>query len=294
MPDSPSPNYAGGRKKRRKRRRRIFLVTLVSLYLIFVMFGGCADFLLLHPSKDPIATDGANRISIPVPGGAAVEVFTTRVNVAANAEPSAYLLILDGNAGRAEYAVFWGAEAAGGRAIEVWSPNYPGFGGSGGKAKLSTLAPAALAVYDALAAQAKGKPIAIWGASIGTTPALYVAAHRPVSALILTNPPPLRQLIMGHYGWWNLWLAAVPVSLSIPSELDSLANGPQVKCPALFVSAAEDSLVPPDYHRKVIDAYAGPKQVISAPGAGHNTPVNQAAPQAWQQGVDWLWKQVGL
>jgi len=28
--------------------------------------------------------------------------------------------------------------------------------------------------------------------------------------LILTNPPPLRQLIMGHYGWWNLWLAAAP------------------------------------------------------------------------------------
>jgi len=43
--------------------------------------------------------------------------------------------------------------------------------------------------------------------------ALSVAARRPVAGLVLQNPPPLRQLIMGHYGWWNLWLVAGAVVL---------------------------------------------------------------------------------
>jgi pimeloyl-ACP methyl ester carboxylesterase len=302
MSDSETPNPAGDRKRRRKRRRRVVLFTLLLTYLIFVMFGGCADFLLLHPTKDPIDTTGATRRMIDVPGGSQLEVFTTSPKlspatqpaVSKVEQPSAYLLIVDGNAGRAETAVFWGDVATGFRPVEVWAVNYPGFGGSPGKAKLSSLAPATLAAFDAIAAQANGKPIIIWGASIGTAPALYVAAHRPVAGLILTNPPPLRQLIMQHYGWWNLWLAAIPVSLSVPADLNSIANGAVAKCPALFISAADDEIVPASYHRKVFDAYAGPKQIVSVPGAGHNTPANQAAPQAWQQGIDWLWKQVGM
>ena len=53
----------------------------------------------------------------------------------------------------------------------------------------------------------------------------HVAANRPVAAIVLQNPPPLRQLILGHYGWWNLWLIATPVALGVPSELDSLNIG---------------------------------------------------------------------
>jgi pimeloyl-ACP methyl ester carboxylesterase len=289
MSQLAAPDPALAKKSRRKRRRRVVFITLVVLYFAVVMFGGCADVLLLHPSKDPIAADGAQRQLVPLFGGSEIEVFT----LPAKGEPQAYVMILDGNGGRAEKAVFWGFEASHGRNVEVWSPNYPGFGGSPGSARMTGLAPAALAAYDALAAKAKGKPIVIWGASIGSAPALYVAAHRPVSGLILTNPPPLRQLIMQRYGWWNLWLAAIPVSLGVPKELDSIANAAACKCPALFTSAQADTLVPPDYHRMIIDPYAGPKQVIVLPTAGHDTPVTQAAPQAWQQGIDWLWKQLG-
>jgi hypothetical protein len=40
-----------------------------------------------------------------------------------------------------------------------------------------------------------------------------VAANRPCAGLVLTNPPPLRNMILQRFGWWNLWLLATPVAL---------------------------------------------------------------------------------
>ena len=279
---------------RKRRGRRAAAGTLLLFgYFMMVTFGGCADRLLLFPTTDLIEAAGATRAEVSVPGRSAVEVFTRRANVPAGGEPAAYLLVLDGNGGRAEYAVFWGDDAARGRAVEVWSPNYPGYGSSAGPARLAGVAPAALAAFDAMHARAGGKPVVIWGASLGSTAALHVAARRPVAGLILTNPPPLRQIILQRHGWWNLWLLAIPVSLGVPADLDSLANAAAAKVPAVIVSADDDGVVPASYQQKVIDAYAGPKQVVRLPNAGHNTPASEANPQAWHAALDWLWAQAG-
>ena len=103
-----------------------------------------------------------------------------------------------------------------------------------------------------------------------------------------------KQLVLGRYGWWNLWLMALPVSWGIPSELDNLANAAKVTCPAVIVTAADDFTVPANYQQKVIDAYAGPKQLVGLPNAGHNTPAAQSNPQGWYAAIDWLWAQAGV
>lgn len=286
-----------GRPARTRRRLRVGGL-LLGVYLVTVMFGGCADTLLLYPTTGRIEAAGTTRVEVPVPGRPPIEVYTRRPTTTAGgepgtrAEPGAYLLVLDGNGGRAEHAVFWGDDAAGGRAVEVWSPNYPGYGGSAGPARLAGVGPAALAAYDALCRRAAGKPVVIWGASLGSTAALHVAARRPVAGLILTNPPPLRQLILQRHGWWNLWLAAVPVALGVPADLDSLANAAAVTVPAVFVAADADAIVPPAYQQLVIDAYAGPKQVVRLPNAGHDTPASEANPTAWRAALEWLWGRV--
>jgi pimeloyl-ACP methyl ester carboxylesterase len=256
------------------------------------LFGGCADRLMLYPSSEPIDLAGATRLEVPVAGRTPIEAFILQVNVPAGQEPEAFLLVLDGNGGRGELAVAWGRAAAGNRAVEVWSPNYPGYGQSPGKATLGGVAAAAVATYDAMAARAGGRPILVWGASMGSAAALHVAVSRPVAGLILTNPPPLRQLVMGRYGWWNLWLAATPVAMGIPRELDSLANAGQCRAPALFTSAGADGIVPADFQQRVIDAYAGPKHVLRLEQAGHNDPINVADPAGWRAGIDWLWQRV--
>ena len=167
--------------------------------------------------------------------------------------------------------------------------NYPGSGGSDGPARLGAVGPAALGAYDALK-QRGNRPVFIQGASFGTTAALCIAARRPVAGLILFNPPPLRQLILGQYGWWNLWLLAGPVAWRIPAELDSLANGAHSAAPAIFVRFGADDIVPPNYQRRVSNAYAGPKRMIDIPGAKHSDPLPREGAQQLADGVEWLWR----
>jgi fermentation-respiration switch protein FrsA (DUF1100 family) len=93
---------------------------------------------------------------------------------------------------------------------------------------------------------------------------------------MLHNPPPLRQLIRGQYGWWNLWLLAAPIAWGVPSELDSLANARIAHAPAFFVLSEDDEVVGHPYALAVRDAYAGPKRTFVLPGAKHNDPVPDA------------------
>ena len=194
-----------------------------------------------------------------------------------------------GNADRAEAAAYY-CGGLGDRPVEVWAVNYPGFGGSTGPARLKAIAPAALAAYDALAKHANGKPIFVSGRSLGTTAALHVAANRPVAGCVLCSPPPLRNLILGHYGWWNLWLIAGPVALSVPSDLDSLRNAPKVHRPGRLRRDGQRRLVPSKYQRKVSGAYAGEKRIVRLPKSGHNAVLDENENRQYEQALDWLWR----
>src|SRR5688572_11015602 len=247
------------------RRRRFALralLVLLPLYALVVTFGGCANRMLLHPSRHAIDAGDAVRLTFPH-NGRAIEIWSARSPaLAQNAEPRAFVLEFCGNATRAEEIAQFVAQRWQKHPVEVWVMNYPGFGGSEGRAELKTIAPSAMATYDELARRASGRPIFIEANSMGTVPALHVAAERPVAGLVLQNPPPLRRLILGRYGWWNLWLAAGPIALQIPKELNSLDTGRRARAPAVFLTGDADSLVPPKYQQLVIDAYAGPKRVI--------------------------------
>jgi hypothetical protein len=181
-------------------------------------------------------------------------------------------------------AAAWSA----GPAIELWGVNYPGYGGSTGPATLGAIGPAALVAYDALARQAGNRPIIVFGTSLGTTAALYLGATRPVAGLILQNPPALRQIVLGEYGWWNLWLLAGPVALRIPETLDSVANAHRTRAPGVFLMAGDDEIVPPKYQRLVVTAYAGRKQIIPLAGAHHNDPLSNNAVRQLNAGILWM------
>jgi pimeloyl-ACP methyl ester carboxylesterase len=253
-----------------------------------VFLGGLPDHLILFPSRNPIDPRGAVRRMVPFQNGQ-LEVWTARSQLAQNTgHTDVYVLRSYGNADRAERWVAAEAEMWNKRAVEIWGMNYPGFGGSTGPAKLARAAPAALTAFDALRGEASDRPIVLFGASLGTTAALYVAAHRSVAGLILHNPPALRQMILRQFGWWNLWLLAGPIAMQIPRELDSLANAKASRAPAIFLLAEKDEVVAPRYHRLVVDAYAGDKRVIMLRGANHNTPIEGAALADFYKTLDWL------
>jgi len=242
-----------------------------------MFFGHLPDHLILFPTKAPINAGGAVRKTIPFENGQ-LEVWIARSQLArSKANADIYLLRFYGNADRAERWPAKEAEMWNDRAVEIWGMNYPGFGGSTGPAQLSKIGPAALTTFDELRTHAGDRPIVPFGTSIGTTAALHLATQRPVAGLILQNPVPLGEMILRRFGWWNLWLLAGPVALQIPKDLDSIANAKAIRAPAIFALAEKDEVVPPRYHRLVVDAYAGEKHVISLGGAYHNDPIEDSA-----------------
>lgn len=280
---------------RKNQSRRLLRVATRMSYgaLLMLLSGGCADRLILYPSAHALPTQGLQRREI-ASGKGIIEIWTSRSPGAmTGTEPAAFVLAFIGNASRAEFVAPMFAEDWGARPIEVWAVNYPGYGGSTGPALTASIAPTALAAYDALRAVAGNRPIFLDSQSIGGTAALHVAAHRPVAGCVLHNPPPLRQLILGRFGWWNLWILASIVARSVPVDLDTIANAKLVQTPAVFVRSDADEVVPPKFQHLVYDAYAGSKRLVHVPGAKHNERADGAAFLQEQAAMDWLWQVAG-
>lgn len=262
--------------------------TYLVLYLALITVAPLLDRLVLFPTTYRIDAGSAVRKPIPFERGE-LEIWTARSRLAQQrGQPDVYVLRFYGNADRADRWVADEAEMWNDRAVEVWGVNYPGFGGSTGPARLAQLGPAALAAFDAAKNQAGDRPVIVFGASIGTTTALHIAAQRKVAGVILHNPVALRQIILRQFGWWNLWLLAGPLAQKIPRDLDSIANAKAIRAPAIFLLAEKDEVIAPKYQRMVVEAYAGEKRVIQLAGAGHNDPLEGASIANFHHALDWL------
>src|SRR5262245_20824276 len=254
-----------------------------------MFFGRLPDYLILFPTRAPINAGGAVRKTIPFENGD-LEIWTAQSRRAQQqGRADLFILRFYGNADRADRWAAMEAEIWNDRAVEIWGMNYPGFGGSTRPARLVRIGPAAVATFDVLRREAAGGPVVAYGASIGVAAALHVAASRPeIAGLILHNPPPLREVVLRHFGWWNLWLLAGPVALQIPADLDCIANAKATRTPAIFLLADRDEIVPPRFHHLVVQAYAGEKRIIELRGAHHNDPVEGTALADLNDGLDWL------
>jgi uncharacterized protein len=279
-----------------------------------MFFGHLADHLILFPTKAPINAGPAVRKTIPFEKGE-LEIWMAQSQRARQqGRADVFILRFYGNADRADRWAAMEADMWNDRAVEIWGMNYPGFGGSTGPARLARIGPAAVAAFDELQRQVRIKsavesavpsgsssnpalrtahataPIVVYGASIGVTTALHVAASRPteIAGLILHNPPPLREVILRQFGWWNLWLVAGPVALQIPRDLDSIANARLSCAPAIFLLAEKDEIVAPRFHQLVVQAYAGEKRIIELHNAYHNDPIEGMALANLNDTLSWL------
>jgi pimeloyl-ACP methyl ester carboxylesterase len=266
----------------------VYLIAIPLVIWAVVSFGCDANTQVLcwsHETLDP----GIARQHLLKVEGRQVECWVARSPAASQHGPEGYVLFFVGQGDRADRYL---SDEAGWwpQPVEIWGMNYPGSGGSEGPAEITRVGPDALAVYDTVRKIAGDHPIFVEGGSLGTTVALCVAAARPVGGVILLNPPPLRQLIIGEYSWWNLGLISHYIANQIPADLDSIANASRATAPAVILSAGSDETVPPKYQRMVIDAYAGPKRIVEMPNRGHEDDLTEDAAKQLAAGKDWLWQ----
>src|SRR5437016_10228576 len=143
--------------------------------------------------------------------------------------------------------------------------DYPGYGGSGGRATEPALYAAAEAGYATLATRPGVDPqrIYVYGRSLGSAVAIYTAARRPVAGLILESPfTNAAAMAKYHYGLLPRFLLRL--------SLDNVANVRRVSCPILLFHGDADRLVPTAMGMAVAAAAAGPVEVVLIHGAGHN------------------------
>lgn len=261
-----------------------FRPALATTIAVTLAVSGCAHWLVLHPSQQPEPVGDQVRRAVPGPTGP-LEIWVEPAP--ASVSPALYVISFVGNASRAERPGIcrrarWPSEA-----VEVWSVNYPGFGGSAGDATLPAVERAAVFAHAAIRAEARGRPIIVCGNSIGTAAALRLADRLDVAGLVLRNPPPLAALITERHGWWNLWIAATLVVMQIPPGLDALQTARRARAPAVMLTSTDDRVVPSEFQQRVADAYAGPLRRVMMPGAGHNSPLGRHAP-AVDAALAWL------
>ena len=144
--------------------------------------------------------------------------------------------------------------------------DYPGYGGSAGRATEAGLYAAADAAYAMLAARPGVDPrrIYVYGRSLGSAVATYTAAHHPVAGLVLESPFTNARAMARH-------LYAILPWFTVTLQLDNLANVERIHCPMLVFHGDADRLVPTAMGLAVAAAAGGgPAEVVLIPGAGHN------------------------
>ena len=115
-------------------------------------------------------------------------------------------------------------------------------------------------LYDWLVETRGFKPedIIVNGFSIGTGPAVELAATRPVSGLVLECAFLSAPRIVTH-------IRILPVD-----PFPNLKKIRDVKCPVLAIHGTDDSVIPYSHGKKLFDLANEPKRFLSVDGADHN------------------------
>lgn len=109
----------------------------------------------------------------------------------------------------------------------------------------------------------RSKDIAVYGESLGTGVATYIAAKNPVCALILQSPfSSLTEIARYHYPW---------VFLTPWDKYDSLSRIKSIHAPILVIHGDQDRLIPYSNGLSLYNAANHPKELLTLKGKDHNT-----------------------
>ena len=144
--------------------------------------------------------------------------------------------------------------------FNVLAYDYEGYGTSEGSPGEQAAYDDEDAAYDYLTAALRISPdrIIVYGRSVGSGPAVHLAARKPAAGLILQSP----------------FVSAFRVLTRIPLlPFDKFPNYKEigkVRCPLLIIHGDSDTVIAPWHGRKLYELANEPKKYVPIPGANHN------------------------
>ena len=233
---------------------------------VCLLMGATQRSFLYFPQP---AADPTQQLVLPVAG--------TKVLVAHRPHPGPRALIYFG--GNAEDVSLTRADLA---ALlpdtALYLLHYRGYGGSEGTPSETAIRADAQALH-ALVAQ-RHSAITVVGRSLGTGPAVHLAATQPIQRLVLLVPfDSLLAVARSAMPW-------LPVDLLLQDRWDAAAEASRVRAPTTLVAAANDRVVPPRHAEALYRAFSrGVADLVVVTDLGHNAPILSTAAfrQALQQ-----------
>lgn len=164
------------------------------------------------------------------------------------------------------------------RGFNVFMPDYRGYGLSEGRPSLSGIEADIHAATRYLLGRAKedGRPIAIFGQSLGGAAVIYYAAHTSyksdIRALVIESAFASHRDIAREKlaGFWLTWPLSWPLSFTISDTYSPLAAVPNVSpIPLLLVYGDRDTIVPISHGERLYQTAQEPKEFWRMEGVGH-------------------------
>ncbi len=235
----------------------LYILVLTGLYafqrrLLFIpdtsvpdpVRAGLADVAVLHIPTDDGLSLLAWYVSPPRPDG-----FT--------------VLLLHGNAGNIAHRA-GRLRAMQERGWGVLLLEYRGYGGNAGSpTEMGLMLDARAGLAELRQRGVSPDRTLLWGESLGTGLAIWLAAEKPVAAVLLDGPyTSIVDAAQRQYPY-------VPVRALLKDRFDSLSRIGRVTAPILVMQGSLDRLVPPAMGRKLMAAANAPTELWVAEGVGH-------------------------
>ncbi|MFT4901532.1 MAG: pimeloyl-ACP methyl ester carboxylesterase [Lentimonas sp.] len=157
--------------------------------------------------------------------------------------------------------------------LSILAYDYPGYGTSSGTASEASVYAAADAVYH-YATETLGyapEAITLYGCSLGSGPACWLAERYPVGRLILEGAYSSTFRVMTH------------VKLLPWDKFDNLSRLPAIQCPVLLIHAMQDEVIPFSHALKNLAAIQAPKETLWIESAVHRNVLEIGGKAYWNK-----------
>ena len=145
--------------------------------------------------------------------------------------------------------------------------DYAGYGLNEGLPSAGNMCAEALAAFDYAQSLPEVSRIIAGGYSIGTGPAVYLAAHREVSGLFLLAP------YANGYDLYNnvLPIFRGPLRLFVKHRFPSDRYAKDISAPVLIIASRTDEVVPFASSERLSACMSGETTFVALSGVGHNS-----------------------